>query len=224
MSASTSRTAVPVTTDVVKRATLEGPLREAAWALYLETFDELRTTALQRHLYTREEFDAVMDDERVVKYVGRRLRGPDDGVSLGDTDGADVAGLCALATFTDDLTTMPLISPDYFAARWPEHYARGRCFYIGFVAVHPDYHGTGVFSDIVSDMTTTVSEASGVAVLDVCHRNSERYRLPYAILRIARSRVDSVTGTPVDTQTYWAYEAPVATGALPSAVVDLREG
>lgn len=212
-----------LSTDVVKRARVTGALRELAWGLYLSAFDELRSSAVQRHLYTRAEFDAVMDDERVVKYVGRRL-GSADTVALVDDDGAEVSDLCALATFTDDLTTMPLISPEYFAARWPDHYARGRCFYIGFVAVHPHYHGTGVFFDVVSDMTTTVSELSGVAVLDVCSRNSERYQLPQAILRIAQSRVPTVTGTPVDTQTYWAYEAPDATGSLPSAVVDLRDG
>jgi len=210
-------------TDVVKRTRLTGPLREAAWQLYLEAFEELRATAIQRHVYSREEFDAVMEDERVVKYVGRRLRGPQDDLALRDVDGADVVQVCALATFTADLTTMPLISPAYFAARWPEHYDKGRCFYIGFVAVHPHYHGTGVFFDVVADMATTVSEAAGVAVLDVCGRNSERYRLPQAILRIAQSRVGTITGTPVDSQTYWAYEAPVATGALPSPVVDLRD-
>lgn len=218
-----SRPEIPVV-DVVKRAVVDGELREAAWRMYLETFDELRSLALQRHLYTRAEFDHVMADEPVTKYVGRHLA--DDDAALVDTDGARLRSLCALATFTRDLTTMPLVSPEFFAARWPEHYERDRCFYIGFVGVHPGYQRTtNVFHQIVSDMTQTVAGAGGVAVLDVCTRNSEMFQLPQAILRIAQSHEPRATATPVDQQTYWAYEAPssVDLTAVEPRTVDLRD-
>ncbi|MGN6246235.1 MAG: hypothetical protein ACTHQ3_21510 [Motilibacteraceae bacterium] len=205
--------------DVRKHRTLDPALAGRAHDLYELAFAHLRAAALQRHLMTRAELAEVLADDRVTKYVG-----------IDQRDGT----MCALATFTDDLSTMPLVSPEFFAARWPEHYAAGRCFYIGFVAVHPDYHGTGVFASVVSDMAETVGELGGVAVLDVCSRNSEVYRLPQAILKIAQTAVPGVTGTPVDTQTYWSYEAPVPAaprsgGSLPwartapagSAVVDL---
>lgn len=186
---------------ITKRSALEGDLLERAWRLYLHAFEELRATAVQRHVMTRAEFDAVMADPRVDVYVAEDER---------------AGRMCALATFSNRVEAMPLVSPEFFEARWPEHYAAGRCWCIGFVAVHPDYHGTGVFADVVGDMTLVVGEHGGVAVLDVCSRNSDVYRLPAAILRVAQSHVPEVVAEVVDTQAYWAYQAPVP--AQPGAV------
>ena len=57
----------------------------------------------------RAEFHDVLADERVDKYV---VTAPD-------------GSLAALATMTNELAVVPLISPDYFAHRWPELYAAG---------------------------------------------------------------------------------------------------
>ncbi|HEU4347241.1 MAG TPA: hypothetical protein VFR35_05580, partial [Actinoplanes sp.] len=46
-----------------------GELREALWKLYEEAFRELRSLAVQRHLMYRSEFDEVMNDCRVQKYL-----------------------------------------------------------------------------------------------------------------------------------------------------------
>ena len=39
------------------------------WGLYQRAFDDLRVLAVQRHIMVREEFDTVMADDRVDKYV-----------------------------------------------------------------------------------------------------------------------------------------------------------
>ncbi len=46
---------------------LPAHLLEPAWELYVEAFAELRTTAAQRHVMYRSEFDEVMADPRVTK-------------------------------------------------------------------------------------------------------------------------------------------------------------
>ena len=108
---------------------------------------------------------------------------------------------------------MPLISPEYFARKWPERYQAGLIFYIGFLAVHPDSHGTGVFGDLVRAMTEPVAVLEGLAVIDVCTYNKDRLHLPRAIRWLASTWASSVEMTDLDAQTYVGYDfARAATG------------
>jgi hypothetical protein len=178
-----------------------GELRERAWEAYRDAFDELRTAAIQRHMMTRGEFDEVMADDRVQVYLAEQ------------PDGA-IAGI---ATLANDLEAMPLVSPDFFQARWPEHYAAGRCWYIGLVGVRPSAQGAGAFQLIVGTVAATLGPHGGVLVLDVPQRNIESFHVPNAVKRIADALVSDVTCEMVDAQTYWAYTTPVP------VEIDLRE-
>ena len=44
-------------------------LGDELWPLYNDAFEELRSTAVQRHLMSRDEFDDVMADRRVAKVM-----------------------------------------------------------------------------------------------------------------------------------------------------------
>jgi hypothetical protein len=178
-----------------------GELRERAWDAYSSAFDELRTAAIQRHMMTRAEFDEVMADDRVQVYLAEQR----DGVIAG------------IATLANDLAAMPLVSPDFFRARWPEHYEAGRCWYIGLVGVRPSAQGAGAFQLIVGTVAATVGPPGGVLVLDVPQRNIESFHVPHAVKRIADTVVSGATCEMVDAQTYWAYTTPVP------AEIDLRE-
>jgi hypothetical protein len=178
--------------DVVK--VLADPWREAAWRLYNDAFDELRATAVQRHVMYRHEFDEVMADERVMKYVG--LEG-------------EPAIMTGLATFTNDLDAMPLISPEYFARRWPDRYAERRIWYIGFFAVHPEHRGTGMFEAVIGNMWQLVLAGHGIAALDICRRN-DRLGLPQAIHQTLESLSPGAAASRMDEQTFWLYETPPA--------------
>jgi GNAT superfamily N-acetyltransferase len=182
--------------ELSTRDVLDGGGREPGWQLYLSAFEELRTLAVQRHVMTLDEFDAVMDDRRVTKYV----------VVDPGRDGR----MCGLATMTNHLEAMPLISPDYFRHRWPEPFGRRLIWYVGFVAVHPDYQGTGVFATIVGSMCRLVASAGGIAVLDVCRRADQVYGLPAAIARLNATFADGGTCERIDEQSYWAYEFPAS--------------
>lgn len=186
---------------LIVQPVVAGELRERAWEAYSSAFDELRTAAIQRHMMTRDEFDEVMADERVQVYLAEQP----DGVIAG------------IATLANDLAAMPLISPDFFAARWPEHYAAGRCWYIGLVGVRPSAQGAGAFQLIVGTVAATVGPPGGVLVLDVPQRNIESFHVPHAVKRIADTVVSGATCEMVDAQTYWAYTTPVP------AEIDLRE-
>ena len=178
--------------------TITGPQVADCWSLYQLAFDELRTVAVQRHLMLTGEFDAVLADARVTKYVGR------------DEDRG--GRCCALATVATDLSAMPLISPDYFAHRWPAHYAAGHIWYVGFVAVRPDLQRGPLFGRIVRDVGRSAAAVGGVAVMDVSRYVSDRRRLPETLARFFSRLAPGTRGIRLDEQTFWAYEFPIVAG------------
>jgi hypothetical protein len=167
-----------------------GDLREQAWKLYLEAFDPLRHAAVQRHVMYDDEFDAVMADGRVEKFLGY------------DAEGR----LTGFGTMTNHLRSMPLVSPEFFERRWPDRVAEGRVYCVGFVGVHPDAHGSGIFGELVHAMTVRIAACDGVVVLDVCRYNQTRLQLPRTIHTLAATWAPHVEMVDLDAQTYVAYD------------------
>jgi ribosomal protein S18 acetylase RimI-like enzyme len=163
---------------------------DQAWDLYCLAFAELRVAAAQRHVMNRAEFDGVMADERVGKYLAVE---PATGQ------------LAGLATFTNVLEAMPLISPDFFAHRWPELVAQHRVWYLGFFAVAPSFRGRGAFEEVIERMWSEVRVHGGVAALDVCGYNTG-LGLPLAIRRTLESLTPQVVSEQVDVQAFWAFQ------------------
>jgi hypothetical protein len=169
------------------------------WELYQRAFEDLRVLAVQRHLMNHAEFHAIMVDERVEKFL------------VTDDDGH----LTALATMTNDLPVLPLISPDYFAHRWPELYAARRVWYVSFVAVDPAHHNAGVMNRIIERMCREAEDGTpndtgvgGVICVDICEHREDAQRLPVAIERQAGRHTPGVKRLRLDAQVYWAYEFP----------------
>jgi hypothetical protein len=166
-------------------------LIEDAWELYHEAFKELNALAVQRHLMYRTEFDEVMLDSRVQKYLCLN----DDGT------------LCGLSTYTNHLEAVPLISPQYFERRWPQHYAERRIWYVGFVAVQAGAPVT-TFASLIGAMHET-STRDAITALDVCARTDEIRHLPRAVRVLLRRLSGNVRMERLDEQSYWLYEFPV---------------
>jgi hypothetical protein len=181
---------VIVSRSVSTQTVVAGALLEAAWTLYQASFDPLRNLAVQRHVMYVEEFEAVMADPRVEKFLAY----------------ANDGTLAGLSTMTADLLAVPLVSPEYFAHRWPDRYREGRIYYIGFLAVHPDSHGTGVFGEMVKTMTHEVALVGGLAIIDVCTYNKDRLHLPRAINSLAATWASDLTMTILDAQSYVGYD------------------
>jgi hypothetical protein len=163
------------------------------WGLYQRAFDDLRVLAVQRHIMVRDEFDAVLADDRIDKYV------------VTDSDGS----VAALATMTRELDAVPLISPEYFAHRWPDLYAKQRVWYVSFVAVDPAHQARGVMQRIIDRMCAAVDgTAGGVICLDVCEYREASQRLPTAIEGQANRARPGIVRVRLDAQVYWGYEFP----------------
>lgn len=184
----TAAVRVPVT---AVRTVVSG-LLDQAWDLYEAAFAELNTLAVQRHLMYRPEFDEVMADRRVGKYLSWR----------GDT-------LTGLATYTNCLDAVPLISPQYFERRWPTLFAEGRIWYVGFVAVAADAP-VDVYPELIAAMHAE-SGPGAVTVLDVCNRMNHVKHLPRSTRALLHHIAGGVRMHVLDAQTYVAYDF----GALP---------
>jgi hypothetical protein len=166
-----------------------GSLLDEVWDLYYAAFRELNEMTVQRHLMYRPEFDAVMADPRIDKYLAL-------------DDAGRVAGL---SVYTNQLAAWPLISPAYFRRRWPVHYAEYRIWYCGFVAVPG--HQPGIFTTLVEAMYRHAEQHQGVISLDICQLNIDAHRLDKVIAtwltRISNRKVRVDRG---DVQTFRIYE------------------
>lgn len=173
---------------------VHGDLLEEAWALYFEAFKDLNALAVQRHLMYRAEFDDVMHDQRVQKYL-----------CLDDTD-----TLCGLSTYTNDLAAAPLISPAYFERRWPDLYAERRIWYCGFVAIHPKAQAATAFGELVEAMYRLAATQNGIISLDMCRHNDQKRHMSRVVPLMLHRLSGEVRTERMDEQSYWLYEFPAA--------------
>jgi hypothetical protein len=176
-------TPTPITIETV----LDADQVEGFYSLYLKAFGPLRTRAVARQVLHRDEFLAQMSDPRVWKFVawGR------DGHPAG------------LSTLTRDLSTVPWISPEYFAARFPEETARRAVYYWGFTLTRGPYrHHDRLFLAMLQAVAEVVSAGGGICGYDVCAYNNDTRNFAAQVERISH-RLADVTFQVLDTQTYY---------------------
>lgn len=165
------------------------------FGLYEEAFGPLRTLAAARQVLHANEFREEMNDPRILKYVVR---------SAGGTP-------LALSTLTNDLTTVPWVSPEYYAAKYPERAARNAVYYLGFTLVRNDSRLKSVFRGVVDLLIERMASEDAVLCLDVCAHNDG---MGFAE---ALRRMGHATQTPldvVDTQTYYVADFTIAASQL----------
>lgn len=160
---------------------------EALWALYLEAFGPLRTLAAARQVLHRDEFMDEMSDPRVMKYV-----------AWGE-DGSPQA----MATLTADLDAVPWISPEYYAARYPEHTARKAVYYWGFALARPDTQTSFLFRKIFQEILTKLAAEKAIVAYDICRFNNHTMRFAQQLETVGRRFAD-VTVENLDSQNYYS--------------------
>jgi hypothetical protein len=170
-------------------------MQKAAWDLYQGAFEDLRALAVQRHLMYRSEFDEVMNDPRIDKYLCL-----DDG-----------GRLCGLSTFTNDLSALPLIAPEYFERRWPELFSQKKIWYVGFAAVGTDSRDTRAFAELVEAMHRTASDLNGMIAIDYCRYNDDERNFGRVVrLMLRRLSGGALRAERMDQQSFWIYDFPTA--------------
>jgi GNAT superfamily N-acetyltransferase len=170
---------------MTNQAVIDPELVELFYKIYAGAFAPIASVAAARHVLTSAEFAGEMADERIEKHVFW----------------SEIGEPVALATYTRDLSTIPWISPAFYARRYPEHAARNAIVYMGYSLVHPAHQGRGVMSRLLDDSIATVRAVDGVGVFDVCAYNDAR-QIGYLHSMVNKLGMGSLE--PVDTQTYYA--------------------
>ncbi|MDQ6697732.1 MAG: hypothetical protein M3Z46_09795 [Actinomycetota bacterium] len=178
--------------------------QEAFLAIYREAFAPLEPLAVARQALTDEEFRTEMTDPDVFKFL-----------AWDDDEQA-----CAMAIMAADLTKVPWISPQYFAAQFPEHYARRAIYYYQAVLVRPKHQKSGAAGRLLEAVMSKCAGDDAVAAFDCCRYNLEEIQLPVMISALA-SRVYEFEERELDTQHYYAYRA---TRLLATETIDVRDG
>ena len=168
---------------------VEPELALVFYDLYETAFGPLRVQALARQVLTKCEFYAQMIDSSVVKYV-----------AWGD-HGRPV-GLC---TLTRRLESVPWISPEYFAHRYPDHWQRNAIWYFGFVLAHPSERHSRFVDQLIDVGMGELVDEHAVCAWDMCAYNDTTLGMG-ARLADSFQRLTGVAPRLVDAQNYYTLD------------------
>lgn len=157
--------------------------------LYEIAFAPLVTLSAARQVLTHEEFQGQMQDPSVDKYIAW-------------DDASEPIGLI---TLTNNLLAIPWISPQFFAARYPEQWARNAFYYLGFALAHPSMRHQRFVETMIAVGMEKLQAERAVMAYDVCAFNNQALRFA--------DRIDKVIGNNpairlevVDSEVYYAVE------------------
>ena len=173
--------------SVTAETTVDDASAQMFYDLYLAAFAPMRACAAARNVLHRDEFFAEMVDPRVSKYVAWAAAGQPVG----------------LTTLTNDLHSVPWVSPEYFAAQYPEHTARNAVYYLGFTLVHPDARRGTTFTDMIGHVLARLVTDRAVVGCDICAFNNTEHSFDQSIITMLTASAE-VTVEVLDTQTYYS--------------------
>lgn len=183
--------------EITTHEYLPAELHEPLWDMYFTAFTPLRKLAAQRHVMFRSEYDDLMYDDRVTKIVARDRRHP-----YTEANSAPVLGL---AVVTNDLKALPLIEPEYFAAREPKLYEQGHVWYTAFVCTRrKPVAPRETFRLLIDRVAEPIRPVRGVCYMDYAKCNVDR-DLPLSSNRLLALTDPNAEAVAVDYQAYWAY-------------------
>jgi len=134
-----------------------GPAADSLYKLYRRAFDPLRPRAAARQVLSEREFKEEMADERIDKYLAWE----------------DEVAPVGVITLTRELEAIPWISPDYYAACYPDHWARNAIYYLGYILISPAVRRTGFLETVTRLLVKPMVAERAVLVYDVCSYNDQ---------------------------------------------------
>lgn len=170
-----------------REAVITGDAAETLYAVYQQAFGPLRTQAAARQVLTRAEFLDQLEDERIDKYVAWE-------------DRAEPIGML---TLTRTLDAVPWISPEYFAARFPEQWARNAVYYLGFGMARRTSREARFLETCTALCIEPLVAERAVIAYDVCSYNNDVRGFGDRIAGVAQ-HVNGSTVHHLDAQVYYA--------------------
>ena len=152
------------------RTEADALLAEELLTAYRSAFAPLAALSPVRQVFSDPDFVADMANSAIVKFVCRDLSG----------------AICALSTLTNDLSTQPWLSPEYYERRYPRHFAERRLYYVGALLVLPEHQGGPWANMLLASVIRWLAARRAVATFDCCSFNVEAVKLPRLIETVAR--------------------------------------
>jgi hypothetical protein len=175
---------------ISRELSIIGERAEMLWRVYEQSFAPLAALAMQQHVWTREEILAELANSSIVKFVGWQ-------------DGEPV-GLCMV---TSELDAVPMISPEFLRARYPEQASRDAVFYGIVIFVRVGYRGRTLFARLGTHAGQEAASRSGVIIFDVCSFNRANGAVDENLRRLAQAFPNSSMDL-IDQQSWFAIEVP----------------
>ena len=169
-----------------RETVITGPPADSLYRLYRGSFEPLRTRAAARQVLTRREFFSEMEDHRIDKYIAWENE-------------EDPAGMI---TVTRHLEAVPWISPEYYAARFPEQWSRRAIYYLGFTLARPALRRTSFLDTIVRFCVEPLVAEKAVIAYDLCSHNSDTLGFSTRIAEMLQ-RFSAAQPVELDTQVYY---------------------
>lgn len=119
------------------------------WAIYDAAFRPTRVASPCRQFFREHEFHEAMSDPRILKFV-RWAQGEPTSIGL----------------VARDLEAVEWIAPEYFAARFPDHYRRKAIYYYMAILTDPSCQGQKHVSEIVDHFVAFLDERDGMVAFD----------------------------------------------------------
>jgi hypothetical protein len=166
-----------------------GSAAESLYQLYRRAFDPLRKRAAARHVLSEQEFTAQMADARIDKYLAWE-------------DEAEPVGV---VTLTRELQAIPWISPEYYAACYPDHWSRNAIYYLGYILIGPAVRRTSFLETVTRLLVEPMVAERAVLVYDMCSYNNQ-------VLGFSKLIADTFRGCSnsqpeeLDTQVYYGVD------------------
>jgi hypothetical protein len=174
-------------TRITVESSIPAEHAEMFFALYLEAFAPVRSRAVARQILHRDEFLAEMTDPRILKYVAW----DDNGEPMG------------LTTLTRHLDAVTWISPEYFRHHYPEAFAEGRVYYLGFTLTRGGRRQYRFLAAMLAAVIDRLRAAKAVCGYDICAFNNDSMRFAEH-LELMMHRLADVTVEQIDTQNYYS--------------------
>jgi len=152
------------------RTDIDPLVGEEMLAAYQAAFAPLASLSPVRQIFPDADFISEVANPAIVKFLARDLSG----------------AICALSTLTNDLSTQPWLSPEFYEARYPGPMAEGRLYYVGALLVSPEHQGGPWATMLLTSVIRWLAERRAVATFDCCSFNVEAVRLPRLIEAVTR--------------------------------------
>jgi len=172
-----------------RESVVTGPHAEYLYKLYRRAFDPLKPRAAARHVLTEDEFMAQMADERIDKYLAWE-------------EDASPVGVIAM---TRELAAIPWISPDYYAACYPDHWSRNAIYYLAYILINPAVRRTGFLETVTELLVKPMVSERAVLAYDMCSYNDQVLGF-YNLIAETFRRCSNSEPKELDAQVYYGVD------------------